>query len=215
MRAQKTFYPARGQALIELTLILPFLVALSLAVIEFGNVIYNYLLLTHLAREGANITSREPGVRGSATWATKVNADLNRVVNSADPVLRSANSATWRVTYSMVVWNPAIDCGKLSDGKTTDSFVIERNGTAAGWVNPVWTYGALPVTNNSKIGADGVCANTTLPDVASLTQGQTLHVIETFYEYTPNRLTPVENFIGAVVPDILYSRSVFMDIPGS
>ena len=204
----------RAQALVEFTLLMPFLIALGLAVIEFSNIIYNYLVLTHLAREGANVTSREPGIRGSATWASQVNADLNTVVNSASAVIKTSNRPAWRVTYSMIAWNPAADCGKLSDGKTTDRFVVERNGTAPGWVNPVWTYGELPVTNNSNIGADGACANIALPDINSLTQGQTLHVIETFYDYSPNRLTPVHNFIGAVVPGTFYSRSVFMDIPG-
>jgi hypothetical protein len=190
------------------------LLALGLAVIEFSNIIYHYLVLTHLAREGANVTSREPGVRGSAAWAAQVNADVDTVVNSASSVITSTNRPAWRVTYSMIVWDAAADCGKLNDGKTTDRFVIERNGTAPGWVNPVWTYGDMPVSNNSRIGADGACANIALPDIESLTQGQVLHVIETFYDYSSNRLTPVHNFIGSVVPGTFYSRSVFMDIPG-
>ena len=203
----------RGQTLIEFTLILPFLIALGLGVIEFGNIIYNYLVLTHLTREAANLVSREPGVRGSSSWAAKINTDLNTVINTSSAVIKTANQSDWRLTYSMIVWDATANCGLLSDGTTVDRYVIERSSSAPGWVNPAWTYGSLSVTNDSNIGADGVCASAAMPSVKSLPQGETLHVIEAFYNYGPNRLTPVANFIGSVIPGRFYTRSVFTDIP--
>jgi hypothetical protein len=212
-RISRAFGATRGQTLIEFTLLLPFVIALGLAVIEFANIINNYLVLTHLTREASNLVSREPGLRGSSPWAARVDADLNRVINTSSSVIKSGNRADWRLTYSMIVWDGAANCGFLSNGTTIDRYVVERGSNTPGWVNPVWTYGSLAVPNNSNIGADGVCASVALPSVKSLPQGETLHVIESFYDYTSNRLTPVGNFIGPVVPGMFYTRAVFTDIP--
>jgi hypothetical protein len=185
-----------------------------LAVIEFGNILYNYLVLTHLTREAANLVSREPGVRGSALWTARVNTDLNNVINTSSAVIRTTNLPDWRLTYSMIRYDTAKigGCGLLNNGDP-DFYVVERNFTDPGWVDPTWSYGSLAVPNDSNIGADFDCAWLTLPSVKSLPKGETLHVIEAFYNYGPNRLTPVANFIGAVLPGMYYNRSVFTDIP--
>jgi hypothetical protein len=114
----------------------------------------------------------------------------------------------------MIVWDGTKNCGVLSNGVTIDNFVIERGSSAPGWVNPTWSYGSLGPANNSNIGVDGACAAVTLPSMKNITAGETLHVIEAFYDYGPNRLTPVANFIGSVLPGVFYTRSVFMDVPG-
>ena len=52
----------KGQALIELTLIVPLMVLLAFGAIEVGSVISTYLTLTHTTREGANLASRGGGM---------------------------------------------------------------------------------------------------------------------------------------------------------
>src|SRR2546427_8344559 len=98
----KPFRSRRGQALIELTLTLPLLIVLGLGAIEFGNMINAYLVLTHLTREGANLTSREDGTKGTSAWKDKINADLQAAVDAASPIITSTNLTQWKVTYSMV-----------------------------------------------------------------------------------------------------------------
>ena len=48
---RKVIRSKRAQALVELTLMIPMLIALGLGVVEVGNMINSYLVMTHLTRE--------------------------------------------------------------------------------------------------------------------------------------------------------------------
>jgi hypothetical protein len=206
----------RAQSLVELTLMLPMLLALGLGVAEVGNMINSYLVLTHLTREAANLASRTPGIKGSAQWATDINNGLSAVVAAAAPVINTTGTpgpSQWRVYYSMIEWSPASGpCGSPIANGQPDNYRIRRTNT--GWTSAVtWDYGALSET--SQIGVDGDCASVELPEVKSLsTSGIVLHVVEVFYDYAPSKLTPAQAFIGALVPGIFYRRSIFMDVVG-
>src|SRR5213594_390665 len=105
---RRIFCSTRGQAIVELTLTLPLLIVLGLGAIEFGNMINAYLVLTHLTREGANLTSREDGTKGTSAWRDKINADLTAVIDGASPIIKNTTASErtqWRVTYSMVRWD--------------------------------------------------------------------------------------------------------------
>lgn len=45
----------RGQAMVELALVLPILLVLFMVVVEFGIVFHDYLIITNASREGARI----------------------------------------------------------------------------------------------------------------------------------------------------------------
>ncbi|HBV98145.1 MAG: hypothetical protein JL50_00440 [Peptococcaceae bacterium BICA1-7] len=45
----------RGQAMVELALVLPILLVLFMGVIEFGRVYHSYLVITNASREGARV----------------------------------------------------------------------------------------------------------------------------------------------------------------
>src|SRR6201981_4049807 len=49
---------SRGQALVELTLILPVLLTLTLGAVELTNIIYTYQVIHHLTAQGANMAAR-------------------------------------------------------------------------------------------------------------------------------------------------------------
>lgn len=216
---QRAIRSSRAQALVEMTLMMPMLIGLGLGAVEVGNMINSYLVLTHLTREAANITSRESGIKGTSTWATNINADLNTVIGQASPVILPSGTPPrgpnqYKIYYSMVEWNTGLGpCGggPIASG-AADNYRIRRSNT--GWTGSVtWQYGSL--SHASQVGADGDCAYLQLPQVKNLaTQGLTLHVIEVFYDYTPSKLTFVENFIGPLVPGIFYKRSVFTDVVG-
>jgi Flp pilus assembly protein TadG len=209
----------RGQSLVELSIIAPLLITLGFGVIEAGNIINSYLVLTHLTREAANLVSRETGIKGSTEWATKVNTDLSTVISNATPVINLSGvnprgPEQFRVYYSMVEWDPspgACPGGNIASG-AADNYRIRR--TNAGWTGTVtWDYGTL--NQGSSVGAHGACAYLTLPQVKTLaTSGLRLHIIEVFYDYTPSRLTPAHALIGALAPSIYSKRSVFMDVAG-
>ena len=211
----------RGQTMVEITLILPMLIALGFGVVEVTNMINSYLVLTHLTREAANIVSREPGTKGTTSWATNVNADLNAVIGKASPVINPSGSGAtgpsqFRVIYSLVDDSYNRTPGPCSGGNLTggqpDYYRIRRSNT--GWTGSVtWQYGTF--SQSSSVGNDGDCAYLRLPEVKNLsTTGIRLHVIEVFYDYGPSKLTPVEGFIGVLAPGIFYKRTVFMDVVG-
>lgn len=52
------FYDGRGQALVELALVLPLLVLLFLGVFDFSRAIHAKNIITNVSREGANMASR-------------------------------------------------------------------------------------------------------------------------------------------------------------
>ena len=90
---------------------IPMLIGLGFGVIEIGNMINSYLVLTHLTREATNIASRQPGVKGSTQWTTSLNADLNAVISKASPVINPTGSGAkgpnqYKIYYSLVEWNP-------------------------------------------------------------------------------------------------------------
>ena len=62
---RKVIRSKRAQALVELTLMMPMLIALGLGVVEVGNMINSYLVMTHLTREAANLASRNRESRGA------------------------------------------------------------------------------------------------------------------------------------------------------
>jgi hypothetical protein len=81
-----------GQALIELALIFPIMLALVYGAVELGSIISAYMTVTHTAREGANLTSR----------GTVVNTALDAIITAANPTIRSTNQNQWRVIYSRI-----------------------------------------------------------------------------------------------------------------
>ena len=216
----RTIRSKRAQALVELTLMIPMLIALGLGVVEVGNMINSYLVMTHLTREAANLASRQPGTKGSTQWATNINNGMTQAITATSPVIHLTGTgpsgpSQFKVYYSMVEWNtalPACGGGPIASG-AADRYRIRR--TSAGWPSNTvnWQYGSLGQA--SQVGADGTCAYLTLPEVKNLsTQGIILHIVEVIYNYGPAKLTPVQNFIGVLAPGIFYRRSVFIDVVG-
>jgi len=51
--SKKIMKEKRGQALVELALVLPLIILLVMGTMEFGRILHSYLVLTNAAREGA------------------------------------------------------------------------------------------------------------------------------------------------------------------
>ncbi|MCL6560135.1 MAG: pilus assembly protein [Firmicutes bacterium] len=66
---------ARGQALVELALVLPILILLVMGAIEFGRVFNSYLLITNASREGARA-----GITGE--YDTEIRTRVKTVADS-------------------------------------------------------------------------------------------------------------------------------------
>lgn len=170
-----------GQALVELTLGLPLLLLLLLGAIEFSNMIYNHLVLTHLTREGANLTSR----------GTDPDVALDTVISVAKPVIQIDSPDQWKVVYSQIGQDPAVPCPPTPCVYRVDE-QLSRGGLEQG----------------SRIGSVG--ARVEIPGIDNIGPGQAFHAVEVFYDYGPSRLTSIENLLGTI-GETFYERTIFTD----
>jgi hypothetical protein len=153
--------------------------------------ITTYLVLTHLTREGASLTSREKDL-------TKIPVLLDAVITAANPTIQTSAPAKWRVIYSRVIWDTvSASCGTLDSGDP-DNYRIDRDDAN-------WVKGSL--SESSKIGNDGDCARDGIPQISKLGPGQTFHSVEIYYQYSP--ITPAANFGVDIAGTSFYDRAIF------
>lgn len=94
----------RGQAIVEMALVLPIILLIMAGTIEFGRILHQYIVVTAAAREGA----RSAAVRNDDTTvintakAAAVSIDRGQLNISIDPALRSRGDAV-RVTVTNYV----------------------------------------------------------------------------------------------------------------
>ncbi|HUR78433.1 MAG TPA: TadE/TadG family type IV pilus assembly protein [Acidimicrobiales bacterium] len=72
----------RGQAVVELALVIPFVVVLLLAVVQLGLVVRDHILVVHASREAARVGAVDPdpdAPRRAAVAATELSEDRMRV----------------------------------------------------------------------------------------------------------------------------------------
>lgn len=111
---RKLIKDKRGQALVELALVLPLLILLVMGTMEFGRVFHSYLIITNASREGART-----GIIGKtdAEIITKVKdvaASLgltdSQISITPDQSLRTRGvPLTVKVDYSVSLVTPVLD----------------------------------------------------------------------------------------------------------
>jgi hypothetical protein len=186
MSVQKVFRSKNGQALVELTLVVPLMLLLVYGVLEIGSAISTYLTLTHTSREGANLTSR----------GTIPDDALTAIIAAADPTIGNGNLGQWRIIYSKIVQAPGVPCPP----QTPCDYIVEEQ----------IVRGNLGET--SKIGPVGATVNQNLSGFNNVLPGQIFHAIEVFYDYGPDVIT----FIGNTFSNkIFYERSLFTQVSGT
>lgn len=104
----------RGQALVELALVLPVLLVLFMGTVEFGRIYHSYLVITNASREGARvavlsgadtaISDRVGQVTGSLD-----SARLQTTVTPAPANRKSGTLATVEVRYQVNLIFPLFD----------------------------------------------------------------------------------------------------------
>lgn len=110
MATDKMRSSERGQSVVELALLLPFLLTLVLGVVDLGMGVRTYIGLTNAAREGARWVSIHPTDPYGAMTRIGVEASRVGVTNTGSPAtgmsvtftpLRSAYSAGENVTVAI------------------------------------------------------------------------------------------------------------------
>ena len=157
----------RGQAAVELAMVLPLLLVILLGTIEFGRAFELKHAIGGLSREAANLAARGTSLTQAVAVTLANGADL-RLSEEGGVVASTVVAANGRVTVEDQVASPGYD------GRT-------------------------------KIGLKG--AQVTGIDVSGLTSGESLSVVEVFYDYST--VTPLPGLTRAVFPQELYERTVF------
>lgn len=195
----------RGQALVELTLILPMLLTLTLGAVELANIIYTYQIMHHLAAQGASMASR-------ITPPTTPTDLMNKVIDAACPTISQGspppatcppeNLSKWRVIYTQM--------GPDTSQPNPQPYVVtEQRVMGAGTVDD-----SKRICASCGLGAiytcdaaTGGCATPNVPNIATIGSGQSLYAFEVFYDYSP--ITVLGNFVGDTFATRLYERSIF------
>ncbi|WP_018086675.1 TadE/TadG family type IV pilus assembly protein [Desulfurispora thermophila] len=115
-RLQQLGRSQRGQTLVEMAIILPLLILLLMATIEFGRIFFTYLSITNATREAARSTviseqkddaAIRQRVLDAASWLTAQNITVE--VSPASVTNRTSGvPLTITVTYPVVLYTPVL-----------------------------------------------------------------------------------------------------------
>lgn len=114
MKGSRKLRQERGQAMVEFALVLPLLVVLLFAIVQFGIVFNNYVTLTDATRAGARagaVARNDADPNGTATSAVQSSSanldqtNLNVSVNSTwQPGSDVTVTATYPYSISLLGW---------------------------------------------------------------------------------------------------------------
>lgn len=104
----------RGQAMVELALVLPILLVLFMGIIEFGRVYHSYLVITNASREGARVAILGGSDDAISARVGEVTADLDQtkiqtVVTPVPAERKSGELAKIDVQYKIPLVFPLFD----------------------------------------------------------------------------------------------------------
>ncbi len=195
LRAQK------GQALLELSLIIPLMLVLAFGAIEVGLVINTYLTLTHTTREGANLASRPDNLPVDKNGPNYNNPDdiLDSIIKAAAPTLTATNNTQWKVIYSRIIQDPATPCPT-----EPCKYIVDTNPGGQIIRGSLNKQSKLGPPNGTQI------PQNVLPGIQNIKANQIFHMFEVFYDYAPNIIT----FVGKGINTDFYDRAIFMDVSG-
>jgi uncharacterized protein (UPF0333 family) len=186
---------ARGQAMVEFSLVLPFMLLVVLGVVEVSYVLLDQHIVTRLAREGSNLISRDVSLQDAANALKNMST---RPVNLTDGTSKVIFSVLKKVeTTGVANFDKQILYQRYEYGSLSASSKITIAGSGSFGSGPEY------VANNSN-GDTGLQVTSLPPNM--MATGGLLYVTEIFTKHP--LITPFDKF-GAKVPEILYSIAYF------
>jgi Flp pilus assembly protein TadG len=179
----------RGIAALELALILPVMLIIVFAIVDFGRLFNARLEITNIAREGGSLACRD--MKSAADIITMLQtgaSDLDLAKSGKIYVWKINGGSTQNAPYPYIDTASSANAGLLSVQSS-----IGSNVTNLGFSNTFYQHLVYNTTNK-------------MSDVTSVT------VVEVFYKYTP--ISPISKFIpGLITSDsggkIISSKAVF------
>lgn len=105
----------KGQSMVEFALVMPLLVLLLMAILEFGNIFHSYLLITYSAREGARMgvvghTDEQINERIQDICSTLNTTQLTVDIEPEDPRKRTRGVPLHvNVDYEVTLFTPLVN----------------------------------------------------------------------------------------------------------
>ena len=179
----------RGTALIEFALILPILIILVMATVDFGRLIQARLIISNVSREGGSIAARQTTVDTSLTTV------LRESGRPLDLIGRDGKIIITRVKAG------------LSEDEPDPTIVTQCSRGSLGRSSTIGTVGGTPNLSASIYDHLRFDATNQAADISEVT------VVEVFYKYRPITPTPRGFGGGLFLPDgdgmIVWSRAIF------
>jgi len=192
---RSSFRSAAGQSILEFAIVMPMICVLALGVTEVGWALLDAHVVTRLAREGSNLTSRDTSLadagsamQGMATRPVNFNAG-SKVIFS---VIRNVG------TVGAPNYNTPVLYQRYEYGSFPASSKLTLAGS--GSFGPAPEYQALNSDSNTGLRV------TNLPPNVGTTLGGMVYVTEV---YSPHTLITPFNAFGFSLPTSLYSIAYF------
>jgi Flp pilus assembly protein TadG len=170
----------RGVAAVELALILPLILMMLFAIIDFGRYIQARLVLTNLAREGGSIASRD------------IPEDLITMLQEGAKPLEIATSGkiyVWKIKAgTSKAPSPAVDVQNSKNAGALSVPSSVGSGQNLGLSTNLYNHLVFDSSKNTS-------------DISEVT------LVEVFYKYTP--ITPLSNFLPLSGEMIISSKAGF------
>lgn len=184
-----------GQSLLEMAILMPFLLLLVFGVVDMGHLLLNQHVVTKLAREGSNLTSRNTTLEDAAAALTTMStrpvdfSSNSRVILSV--LKRGATTGT--ANYDRIFLYQRHHVGTLA---ATSRLTMAGTGSFMGPPD----YQAANADTNAGLQVTNVPADLIAP------KGGMIYVTEIFT--THSALGPLAVF-GVTLPSTLYSIAYF------
>ena len=194
MRA-RLFVSSSGNALVESALILPLVVLLALGAVELSYALVDQHVVTRLAREGANLRSRNAEMADAGAAMTTMSSRPVDFDDNAKLILSviKRGATTGTTNYDKLILYQRYEYGTLANQSTLAT-------AGSGSFSPTNNY----VAENSDDDA-GLQLTSVPPDLVAV-RGAMVYVAEIYSEH--ELITPVDG-LGVSVPTTLYSIAYF------
>ena len=188
----------RGTAALELAIILPLMLIIVFAIIDFGRLFNARLEIANIAREGGSLASRD--IQSTQNIITYLLTGASSLDNGD---LSTIKIYIWKIDGGISATNstPTVDSANSASGGNLSSSLAKssvQNASGSNMPNLGFSY---TFYNHLKYNS-----NNKMSDISVAT------VVEVFYRYTP--ISPISNFIpGLLTGDsgskIISSKAVF------
>jgi len=185
---------ARGQTLVEFSVVLPLVLVLALGVIEVSYALLDQHVVTKLSREGSNLISRDTSLQDAATALKNMSSRPVDFTSSAKVILSVIKKVN---TAGAANFNREVMYQRYAYGALAASSALTTQGAGV--------FGGAPDYLAANSDNDVSLRVTNLPPNL-VVQGGLLYVTEIYSRHP--LITPFDR-LGIQVPNTLYSIAYF------